>query len=65
MGTPGTAEEFRRRALRCIEVAKQTDALKIKELLLNQAAAWQALADEQERLEKRARERAAKDNAPE
>jgi hypothetical protein len=59
-----SAEESRQQALRCIQVAKQTEAPKLKELLLAQADAWRTLADEQERIEKRARERASTEGEP-
>jgi len=61
-----TADQSRKQALRCLQAAEQTNAPKLKVVLLAEAAAWHRLAAEQEQAEtKQASGRASKDDPPE
>jgi len=57
------AEESRQHAARCLQKAHETSSAKLKEALLAQSQAWNRLAAEQQRLERRAAERQAREAA--
>ena len=52
---PGDAEQCRRQAVRCAELAATARTPELKTLLLELAAKWQALAVDDERLDIRLR----------
>jgi hypothetical protein len=54
-----TAENSREHAAQCLQLAEETNFPKLREAFLVQADGWLRLAEQQERREKRAAERAS------
>jgi hypothetical protein len=54
-----SADESRYQATRCLQIAEETPSAKLKGVLIAHAKAWNRLAEEQERIERRAADRRA------
>jgi hypothetical protein len=51
------SQHSRQQAARCLQLAEQAPSAKLRDVLVAEAEAWNALADDQEWLEQRATER--------
>ena len=61
MASYWTAEQSRERAVRCLQLAEQTNLPKLRKVLMLEAEEWLKLAAQQERIENRAAQRRTND----